>query len=106
MIARRFRGRPTPRLARSLLATAAALGISVRAPAGDAPASGAISSSANPPSLSDVSSTPPANLERVEVRGEREKLPGFLGKFFGYSWDVSQAWGNNFTSAAGSSWTP
>jgi hypothetical protein len=83
-------------MARPLLAMAAALGISIRAPAGDAPPSGAINSSANPPSLSDVSSTPPANLERVEVRGERERLPGFLGRIFGYSWNVSENWGSNF----------
>jgi len=72
----------------------AALGI-LRQAIADEPAPAA---AANPPqdaqAVSDVSNAPPENLEPMVVKGY--KLPGILGKLFGYSWNVSEAWGSNF----------
>jgi hypothetical protein len=49
---------------------------------------------ANPSALSTASKGPPFSLDPMIVTGS--KPPGLLGKVFGYSWNVSEAWKSNF----------
>jgi hypothetical protein len=110
MNASRFRRNPgqTIGVARSLFAMVAAFGILQNAVADDSTTDQTPDPGASSPSIKDVANTPPENLEPVTVNGS--KLPGILGKLFGYSWNVSEDWGNNFhirrRAAGGRHWIP
>jgi hypothetical protein len=76
-----------------------ALGILRHAVADDAAPARTYDAPSDSRAVSDVSNTPPSNLEPIVVNGS--KLPGVLGRIFGYSWDVSEAWGDNFHIRSG-----
>jgi len=81
-------------VARSLCAMVALFGILRQAMGGDSAPAGAADPAPDSTALSEASNGPPANLEPVVVQAS--KLPGILGKLFGYTWNVSEVWGDNF----------
>jgi hypothetical protein len=101
MNASSFRSYPRPAggMARSLYAMVAALAMLGQATAEDASPAQATGQGSDSSAVTDVSSTPPTNLDPMVVKGP--KLPGILGRIFGNTWNVSEVWGDNFHVRSG-----